>query len=101
MVGGYNIDFTHSDRRGWLAVPKPHITTAPAVIKRAREASLGVKGCRLFNLLPPALRNMQSCTIDQFKFALDSFLSKVPDQPTIQGEIRAAETNSLVHQIHM
>ena len=77
------------------------IIAAPAAIRRAREASLGVKGSRLFNLIPDPIRNMQGCTVDQFKAALDTFLATVPDQPTIEGTSRAAETNSLIHQLAM
>ena len=101
LVKGYNINFTESARRGRMAVVKPHISTAPAAVKRAREASLGVKGCRIFNLLPDSIRNIRGGTVDSFKRSLDSFLSSVPDQPTIGGLTRAAETNSLLHQVPM
>ena len=36
---------------------------------------------------------------DMFKKELDSFLSQVPDQPTVAGYGRSAETNSLLHQL--
>ena len=84
-----------------MAIPKPIIAAAPAVVKREREASHGVKGSRLFNPLPDQIRNMKSCTVDQFKAALDNFLRTAPDQPTIVGTSRAAETNSLIHQLTM
>ena len=67
LVQGYTIDFNDSERRGMLAVTKPYISSAPAAVKRAREASLGVKGCRLFNLLAMSIRSMKSTTVDQFK----------------------------------
>ena len=101
LVHGYDVTFVDSGRRGRMAIPKPIIAAAPAAVKRAREASLGVKGSRLFNLLPDQIRNMKSCTVDQFKAALDTFLRTVPDQPTIVGTSRAAETNSLIHQLTM
>ena len=84
-----------------MAVSKPYISTAPASIKRAREASLGVKGCKLFNLLPDAVRNMKGSSVDSFKRELDSFLSTLPDQPTTAGLQRAAESNRLLHKIYM
>ena len=34
-----------------------------------------------------------------FKNNLDHYLSSVPDQPTHQGLTRAAESNSLIHQV--
>jgi hypothetical protein len=35
----------------------------------------------------------------EFKTVLDEFLSKLPDQLTVPGRARVAETNSLLHQI--
>ena len=37
--------------------------------------------------------------VDDFKKSLDSFLTNIPDQPTIACRGRAPETNSLLHQI--
>ena len=103
LVKGYSIDFTHCDigRRGRMALPKPYIRTAPAAVRRARESSLGVKGCRLFNLLPAELRSMTGCSVNTFKKHLDEFLATVPDQPTVSGMTRAADTNSLIDQLAM
>ena len=86
-------------RRGRYALPKPVARTAPTVVKNARERSLGVKGVTIFNLLPEKLRSMNSEHIDTFKNHLDVFLSSIPDQPTMTGLGRAAETNSLLHQL--
>ena len=101
LVKGFNIDFIESGRRGKMAVVKPFVSSAPAAVRRAREASLAVKGCRVFNLLPGYVRNLSGCSVDSFKLALDSFLSTVPDEPTTQGLTRAAETNSMIHQVPM
>ena len=92
LVKGYEVGFSELDngRRGRTALPKPYIHTAPAAVKRARESSLSVKGCRLFNLLPPEVRSMSGCTVDTFKTAVDDFLEEIPDQPTIPGCQRAA-----------
>ena len=101
LVRGYDVSFTENDRRGRMAVVKPYIRTAAAYIRRAREASLGVKGCKLFNMLPVSLRNMRGTTLDSFKWELDKFLATVPDQPTLASRQRSAETNSLLHQISL
>ena len=82
-----------------MATPKDIVRTAPAHVRNARQASLGVKGCRLFNLLPRSLRDMKGSTQDTYKKELDSYLSTIPDQPTLAGTQRAAETNSLIDQI--
>ena len=58
-----------------------------------------VKGAKLFNLLPKEIRNIPSDKVGNFKSILDKFLSKVPDQPTIPENTRAAEANSLLHQL--
>ena len=80
-----------------MSIP-PYNSTAPASVRRAREASLSVQGGRLFNLIPRGLRDMHTGTVDQYKVGLDSWLATVPDEPTIPGRQRAAVTNSLIDQ---
>ena len=100
MVSGYNIDFTHTmGRRGRSIIPKAVVRAAPSAVRNARERSLGVRGARIFNLLPEQIRSMNTDHIDMFKNHLDVFLSSIPDQPTITGLGRAAESNSLLHQL--
>jgi ribonuclease P/MRP protein subunit RPP40 len=98
-VQGYPINTLQSPRRGRLIEVSPLQNQAPAAVKKAREASLSVKGARLFNLIPRDLRDTNTGTVDQFKFRLDEWLATVPDQPTIQGRQRAASTNSLLDQV--
>ena len=99
MVKGYKMEFIFSLRRGWSAVPKPLCKTAPASVRRARESSLAVKGAALFNLCPRGLRDMASGHQDRFKDNLDAWLQTIPDQPTINECQRAAQSNSLLHQV--
>ena len=99
LVKGYSVPFINSDRRGRTIVPHQIVASAPAAVRKARESSLSVKGARIFNLLPVTIRNIDSENVETFKSELDKFLSMVPDQPTIPGHARAAETNSLLHQI--
>ena len=100
LVHGYHVEFTSSrGRRGRLALPKNIIQSSSSLVKKARESSLGVKGARIFNLLPPSIRNIDSDNAAHFKKELDTFLSDVPDQPTVAGHGRAAESNSLLHQL--
>ena len=72
---------------------------SPTSVRRARESSLQVKGARLFNLVPRDLRDMTGVSVDSFKSRLDSWLTTIPDQPTISGRQRAALTNSLIDQV--
>ena len=100
MVKGYQVGFTSTvGRRGRTALPHDGVSSSPAPVRKARESSLGVKGARIFNLLPAELRNIDSHSVDIFKAKLDIFLNNIPDQPTIAGLGRSAESNSLLHQI--
>ena len=72
---------------------------SPVAVTKACEASLRVRGARLFNLVPQELRDLNGVTVDHFKGGLDSWLKTVPDQPTTQGRQRAALTNSLIDQV--
>ena len=103
LVKGYEIGFSELDngRRCRTALPKPYIRTAPAAVRRARESSLSVKGCKLFNLMPPEIRSMSGCTVDMFKKAVDDYLAEIPDEPTAAGLTRAAATNSIIDQLAM
>ena len=100
LVKGYNVTFSTNERRGRTIVPNTMVRSSPASVRHAREATLGVKGAQIFNLLPASLRNCNTNHTDTFKANLDAFLSQVPDQPTV-GQPRAAESNSLLHQIQM
>ena len=99
LVKGYNLNFENNPRRGKHVKERNMPKNIPTNVKRAREASLSVRGAKIFNMLPKSLRNFSSDKVDGFKSKLDSFLKTVPDQPTIQGRRRGAETNSLIHQI--
>lgn len=98
-VQGYQVSTWQNPRRGRLVAVPPLHNSAPSAVKKAREASLSVKGARLFNIIPRDLRDTNTGTVDQFKFKLDNWLATVPDQPTIQGRQRAASTNSLLDQV--
>ena len=100
MVKGYNVMYTSViGRRGRTALPRDVVHSSPSLVRKARESSIGVKGARIFNLLPAHIRNIDADNVETFKKSLDSFLTDIPDQPTIAGQGRAAESNSLLHQI--
>ena len=96
---GYTLTYNQNPRRGRLVAVPNYPSHAPASVRRAREASLAVQGARLFNNIPRHLRDTFTGTVDQFKAGLDSWLATIPDQPTILGRLRAAESNSLLHQV--
>ena len=98
FVQGYDVTFFTNPRRGRLAVVHFYSARSPSSVRKAHEASLSVRGSKLFNSIPPELRNMSGATVDQFKAGLDSWLATVPDEPTVPGCPRAAATNSLLDQ---
>ena len=70
----------------------------PCQVLKAREASLSVRGCQLFNIIPRGLRDLNHGTVEKFKSGLDAWLSTIPDEPSIPDRQRAALTNSLLDQ---
>ena len=99
LVEGFEVQWTHSGRRGRMIVPTPLKSNASARVKNARERFITVHGAKLFNLLPYNLRNENSGDYTLFKNNLDVFLMTIPDQPTVAGMGRSASSNSLVDQI--
>ena len=100
LVSGYDVNFASSGmRRGRTIIPNKVDRSSPSVVRNARENSLGVRGARIFNLLPDSIRTMNTEHIELFKNHLDVFLENIPDEPTVTGLGRAADTNSLLHQL--
>ena len=53
LVSGYKLEFTScSNRTGRKAIPAPVQLNARAAVRNARAATFGVKGAKLFNLMP-------------------------------------------------
>ena len=100
LVEGYHLPFQENARRGLLVLVPPVLSSSPASVRNARESSLQVKGARLFNLVPKEIRDLKT-SVNVFTKSLDEWLASVPDEPTIQGRNRAANTNSLIDQIAM
>ena len=73
-------------------------TNSTTHVQNLREASLSVRGQKLFNTLPKHLRDMRDCKKEAFKSALDQYLGTIPDEPHIQGyvQMRRADSNSLL-----
>ena len=101
------IENTEHLRLGRLCLILP-IKKSSARIQTLRENSFQIVGPKLFNILPIKIRNMKNCSQDEFKFALDQFLSKVPDEPSVSGQEytpgacdqhTGKPSNSLVDQI--
>jgi hypothetical protein len=100
LVMGYTMEFVDNPRRGRLALVHQIPNQLKPAVRKAREASLPVKGAKLFNMIPKELRDMTGTAL-QLKAGLDKWLSNIPDQPTVNGRQRAAKTNSLLDQVPM
>ena len=75
--------------------------TVPRVTSKLRENSFLVRGPKLFNSLPKDLREFQydstvqqQQAIDNFKRALDVYLSLMPDEPSVRSEYTKYMTGS-------
>ena len=75
LVEGSTILFTSATGRCWgrSAMPNEIVKNSPALVRKARESSNGVKGARIFNFLLIELRNMNCENVDTFKTNLDTF----------------------------
>ena len=93
LIQGYDVKWTHDERRGRYAVPNSATGNAPSKVRSAKERSLGV------NLLPSHLRNENSGDYDLFKNHLQLFLDCIHNEQTSSGLVQAATSNSLVDQI--
>ena len=100
LVSGYTLPFTStSSRTGRKVIPAAVPQGAASVVKQARAGSLAVKGAQLFNAMPASVRNSDHGDVLMFKNHLDIYLQNIPDQPTVSGLVRGAQTNSLLHQV--
>ena len=90
-----------SPRQGRLCVVPPVSKAASQRIQTLREGSLSVNGSKLFNILPPSIRNLRNVGVQTFKKKLDEFLATIPDEPQSPGYtlFRRADTNSLLHMV--
>ena len=104
LVPNIGIDFKTNDRTGTRAIVPVLNTLTPSLIKRLKYDLLSFKGPRIFNILPYEIRSYKPSKLSNdiilgFKNVLDRFLQTVPDQPTIYGLNRPANSNSIIDQI--
>ena len=102
LVPNPGVSFKKSDRNGVTANISIISTRLPCHIKNFHYQNVNFIGPRLFNILPQDLRNFTlegDNIVLAFKNRLDSFLSSIPDQPTIYGMQRPANSNSVIDQI--
>ena len=98
MLGEDQLRNVNNPRLGRLCALPPLKSRSPRSIQTLKESSFCVRGPKLFNELPPNLRNFDG-KIDTFKTKLDRFLSTVKDEPYDPDEPLVAASNSLKDQI--
>ena len=73
-----------SSLRGGQMARVPPLSGTRAAIQTLRDRHINVEGPRLYNVIPPALRDLD-LTLEVFKAGLDRWLSSCPDCPQTSG----------------
>ena len=98
LVPNFGIKVGNNRRMGRYCIV-PHIRQSSSCkIQTIRFGSMAINGPRLFNCLPPRIRNLSGCSIEVFKRVLDKDLETIPDEPRIPGLTRycAESSNSII-----
>lgn len=108
LVPNCNIRTYNSGRRGRLCAIPPLVSSSSCRSKSIRENSFQINGPKLFNCLPVKVREISNCSVDTFKFNLDSILSVIPDEPRCDNLIprsvciyTSKPSNSIIDQIRI
>ena len=103
LVPNPGLVFSENPRTG-IHCQTPLSPSSQKKCVRAIQANFVLnKGSRLYNTLPSHLRKIyssESNPLDSFKKDLDDFLLTVPDEPTISGLVRPANSNSILEQVY-
>ena len=100
LVPNCGLNFSTNPRTGIHAIVPKLDQNKPCLALQMQENSFAYVGPKLYNSIPSSLRRRYH-NIDPvltFKTDLDCILTNVPDEPTIPGKIRRANTNSLIDQ---
>ena len=80
MLFGEGLKVLPGTRKRGRTISIPPLSGSVTRIQTIKDQSFQVHAARLFNALPRAFRDITS-SLESFKYALDSFLESVPDQP--------------------
>ena len=72
--------------------------SSTAKVRNMIEHSFAIQGPKLFNALPPELRNFQGA-VDSFKSKLDKMLRRIYDKPCLPGYFQSSCSNSIIMQM--
>ena len=102
LVPNPGIEFEDKGRRG-IEAKLPIISRKePTWIQNLKRNSFSFTGPTLWNTVPKEIRSHKAVSekslVLSFKNKLDQYLTTIPDQPTVYGLQRAAQTNSICDQ---
>ena len=80
LVPNIGLKLSKNTTRGRSVYVEGHKSNI-ASVKTLRADSFLLRGPRLFNCLPPNLKNITKVTVETFKKNLDILLSKIEDTP--------------------
>ena len=83
LVPNFGIGTKYLSRSGKVCIVRQISRTATHKIGTICSASLRVRGCQLFNAMPPEIRNLENVKTSVFKQRLDAFLTTIPDTPIL------------------
>ena len=90
LVPNCGVESTQDNTRLGRKVIIPSLSrNGRQAIQTLRESSFQINGARLFNCIPKNVREIRQCQ-DEFKEALDNYLSTIPDQPRIGSLVPTA-----------
>ena len=105
MVPNCGISWSTASRRGRLCSLKSINKKCDKTTEKLIEGSFQRVGPKLFNSIPADIRNLTNCTVEEFKFKLDLYLNKVPDEPKVDGltpsacdQFTGKPSNSIIDQ---
>ena len=89
-----------NNRRGRLCIIPSVKSKTSQKLKNIKRNSFAVRGPILFNSLPKSIRNIRNAKVEVFKKALDNWLQKIPDEPSVEGytKFRSKNSNSIMDQ---
>ena len=101
LVPNCGLSFHENPRTGIHAIVPKLNPTSSSQVKSMRSNSFNFVAPTLFNLLPTTMRRVYDVRnpFDKFKSDLDTLLSDIPDEPTVNGLTRNVRSNSLIHQM--
>ena len=104
LVPNIGFTFQENNARTGVKVNIKRNRKAPSWVQTIRHHSFFTKGPMLYNAIPADLRTSDKVTnpenglLTSFKCKLDKWLELIPDEPTTDGLVRAANSNSITVQ---